>query len=801
MLRRHRSTVRLPHSIRLPTPIFGKGFASVLTVDAKGAGAQRFRSYQDGSLRSRLPNCLDRPTSDVSSTVVSNQSTTSDRTSRSGEAPYVRRGNKDATAIFIAPFLSLKSPSTSVGLLVVTVVVMAETGAVYGLQRLSPTEHLGAIYLLGILVAAAFWRLGVALLAAIGSAIAFDCVRSWPTDHFLAVEFRHLVMHATLLVVAVCANALAQLARARTNEADQRRHEADLSAELAHLTLRAADLDVLLAEAAERLAGVLSLPSASLTRGPVPATSDMRALSLRNGDQVLATLLVPRDVTRQTMHRLHKRVVPALEAMLRVACDRETTASALQASHQELERFFGLSSDLLCIGARTHLLHVNPTFERVLGYSRRELVTRPLLEFVLPQDRPHTQQALATAAQGSRTSRFENRLRRNDGSECWLEWSVRSHQGLFYAAGRDVTERRREQDRLRAAQQTIETNNAQLADLAARQSALRRIATLVARGVPPRVVFDAVTEEIVRCLEVPGVALIRHHPGGEPVQVAGLGAADTDGSLGVWAPIIVDNQPWGTVAVTASQSDYFADTQTQLEDFADLVAIAIANAVARDELRASRARIVTAADDARRRLERDLHDGAQQRLETLKLEVRMAHDRVPAEMNELRRQTAHIMAGLASVSEDLHEFSRGIHPAVLASGLPAALRTLARRSTVPVVLDASVEDALPDSIQVAAYYVVSEALTNTAKHAHAEKVTATAHVQNAHLHITVEDDGVGGADPHKGSGLVGLVDRVEALGGRVQVTSPTGHGTSLHVELPLQPRERLVVRACDDALY
>jgi PAS domain S-box-containing protein len=615
-----------------------------------------------------------------------------------------------------------------------------------------------------------------------------------------------LVVHATLLVVAVCANALAQLARARTNEADQRRHEADLSAELAHLTLRADDLDVLLVEAAQRLAGVLNLPSASLTRGPAPATSGTRALCLRNGDQVLATLLVPRDLPAQTMHRLRKRVVPPLEAMLRVACDRETTASALQASHQELERFFGLSSDLLCIGARTHLLHVNPTFERVLGYSRRELLTRPLLEFVLPEDCPNTQQALATAAQGSRTSRFENRLRRNDGSECWLEWSVRSHRGLFYAAGRDVTERRREQDRLRAAQQTIETNNAQLADLALRQSALRRIATLVARGVAPHVVFDAVTEEIVRCLEVSGAALIRHQPGGEPVQVAGLGAADADDSLEVRAlevraPIIVDDQPWGTVVVAASRSDCLADTQTQLEDFTDLVAIAIANATARNELRASRARIVTAADNARRRLERDLHDGAQQRLETLKLEVRMAHDGVPAEMHELRRQTARIMAGLASVSEELHEFSRGVHPAVLASGLPAALRTLARRSTVPVILDASVEDALPDSVQVAAYYVVSEALTNTAKHAHAEKVTATAHVQNAHLHITVEDDGVGGADPHKGSGLVGLVDRVEALGGRLHVTSPAGHGTSLHVELPLQPRERPVVRNRDDTLH
>jgi PAS domain S-box-containing protein len=733
--------------------------------------------------------------------VVSAQSTTSDRTPRSAEAPRAVRGKKDAAAIFIAPFLSRTSPSTSVGLLVVAVLIMVETAVVYVLHKLSPTEHLGAVYLLGVLVAAAFWPLGVAVVAAIGSAIAFDWVRSWPAEHFLGVEFRHLVMHATLLVVAVCANALAQLARARTDEADQRRHEADLSAELAHLTLRADDLDALLAEAAERLAHVLNLPSASLNRGRVHATGGTHAVFLYNGDRVLATLLVPRDVPRRTMHRLCKRVVPALEAMLRVACDREATASALQASHQELERFFGLSSDLLCIGGRTHYLHVNPAFERVLGYSRRELVTWPLLEFVLPEDRPTTQDALAAAAKGSRTSRFENRLRRKDGSERWLEWSVRAHRGLFYAAGRDVTERRREQDRLAAAQQTIEASNAKLADLAARQSALRRTATLIARGVPPRVVFNTVIEEIVRCLEVPGAVVIRNQPGGEPVQVAGLGVTGTDDSLQVQAPIIVDDQPWGTVAVAASQSDQLADTQTRLEDFADLVAIAIANATARTELRASRARIVTAADNARRRLERDLHDGAQQRLETLKLEVRMAHDDVPAELHGLRDQTARIMAELTSVSDELHEFSRGIHPAVLDSGLSAALRTLARRSSIPVTLDASVEDPLPDSVQVAAYYVVSEALANTAKHARAEKVTATAHVQNGYLHITVEDDGVGGADPRKGSGLVGLVDRVEALGGRLRVTSPTGQGTSLHVELPLQPAERHVVRRCDDALY
>jgi PAS domain S-box-containing protein len=671
--------------------------------------------------------------------------------------------------------------------MVVAVLIILETTVVYVLHRISPTEHLGAIYLLGVLVAAAFWRLIVSVLAAIASAVAFDCVRSWPTDHFFSIEFRHLVMHATLLVVAVCANALAQLARARTDEADQRRHEADLSAELAHLTLRADDLNALLDEAAQRLADVLDLPSASLERGMVQPNGGALAIFLRDGDYVLATLLVPRDVPTRTMHRLRKRVVPALEAMLLVACDREAIASALEASHQELERFFGLSSDLLCIGRRTHFLRVNPAFERVLGYSRSELVSRPLLEFVVPEDRSNTCEVLAGVAKGSRPSRFENRLLRKDGSECWLEWSVRSHRGLFYAAGRDVTERRREQDWLLAAQRTIEANNAKLADLAVQQSGLRRIATLVARGVTPPEVFAAVVEEIVRYLDVSGAVLIRNQPGGETVQVAGLGAAIRGDSLDVQASIIVHDQPWGAVAITSSRFDCLpADAQTRLEDFADLVAMAIANASAGEELRASRARIVTAADNARRRLERDLHDGAQQRLESLKLEVRMAHDSVPAELDGLRLQTARIMAGLAGVSDDLHEFSRGIHPAVLASGLPAALRTLARRSTIPVTLDVAVDSQLPESVQVAAYYVVSEALANTAKHAQAERVSASVSLDDSHLHIVVQDDGVGGADPRKGSGLVGLVDRVEALGGRLRVASPVGEGTSLHVDLPLR---------------
>ena len=701
------------------------------------------------------------------------------------------RGWPAGRRLLVEAFLSQGSPSVPAGLLIVAVLITVETAAVQMLQRLTPSEHLGALYLLGVLVAAAYSRLGVTIVAALGSAVAFDWVRATSTGHFAAVELRHLVTHSTLVVVAVCANALAGLARAHAREADQRRREADLSAELAHLTLRADDLNELLDQAARRVAAALELPGVALERGPAPTGGAGLAIPLRDDDYVLATLLLPSDVPAATVVQLRKRVVPALEAILRVAWDREAIAGALEASHRELERFFGLSSDLLCIGQRSHFLRVNPAFERVLGHSRSELVTRPLLDFVLPQDRACTAEELAAVARTGRSVRFENRLIRADGSVCSMEWNVRSHEGLFFAAGRDVTEQRSEQDRLRAAQRTIEANNAQLADLAVQQSGLRRIATLVACGVAPAEVFTAVVEEIVLYLDVAGAVLLRNEPDGQPVHVAGHGYFDDDlddDGLDLRVPIVVHDQPWGAVAIASSRLDQLpAETQTRLEDFAELAAMAIANAAAHEELRASRARIVNAADNARRQLERDLHDGAQQRLEALKLEVRMAHEGVPDELPELRAQTERIIAQLAGVSEDLHELSRGIHPAVLAAGLPAALRTLARRSAVPVDLAVDIGGPLPESVEVAAYYVVSEALTNTAKHARAQQVSATATLDAAHLHIAVSDDGMGGADPRRGSGLVGLVDRVEALGGRLRVTSPVGVGTTLDVDLPVNP--------------
>ncbi len=207
----------------------------------------------------------------------------------------------------------------------------------------------------------------------------------------------------------------------------------------------------------------------------------------------------------------------------------------------------------------------------------------------------------------------------------------------------------------------------------------------------------------------------------------------------------------------------------------------------RAELAASRARIVTASDQTRRQIERDLHDGVQQRLVSLALELRSAQEMIPPELPELHAQLSRVVDGLAGALEELQEISRGIHPAILVQGgLAAALKTLARRSAVPVELAVRTTMRLPEPVEVALYYVVSEALTNTAKHAHASEVHVAVEARDSVLELSIRDDGCGGADPTRGSGLIGLTDRVDALGGTMKVGSPVGRGTALLITLPIE---------------
>ena len=379
----------------------------------------------------------------------------------------------------------------------------------------------------------------------------------------------------------------------------------------------------------------------------------------------------------------------------------------------------------------------------------------------------------------------------------------------------------------------VEINRDELTVLVEQQAALRRLATLVARGVPPSQVFAALVMELSRCLGTDYAALFRCETGGaatlvaawdgpgatkEPVggrfslEIENLAATvlrtgraarmDSHGNApgsaaanirelgsrsGVGAPIVVNGRLWGSAIVGSSGPEALPpDTAARVGDFADLVATAIANAATRAELTASRARIVAAADDARRRFERDLHDGAQQRLVSLGLELRTVEAAVPLELSALKMQISNMVSGLAGISEDLQEIARGIHPAILSKGgLGPALNTLARRSGVPVKLDLRLNRKLVESAEVAAYYVVAEALTNAAKHARATEVTVCVEVDGANLRLSIQDDGIGGAHAGKGSGLAGLTDRVEALGGQIEIASHTGSGTSLLVEIPL----------------
>ena len=271
-------------------------------------------------------------------------------------------------------------------------------------------------------------------------------------------------------------------------------------------------------------------------------------------------------------------------------------------------------------------------------------------------------------------------------------------------------------------------------------------------------------------------------------DAAGTAAREIGIRSAVGVPITVEGELWGLIAVVSTSEDPPPPgTEARLAGFTELVATAIANAQAQADLAASRARIVTNADEIRRKIERDLHDGAQQRLVTLALQLRAAQATMPPD-HDLALELDHVATGLNNALDELRELARGIHPPILAEGgLGPALKMLGRRSAVPVDLDVRMDTRPPEPVEVGAYYVVSEALTNVVKHSEATTVTVEVEADDEVLRIHVHDDGVGGAEFSRGSGLVGLRDRAEALGGRIALKSRPGHGTSLSVELPLAP--------------
>jgi PAS domain S-box-containing protein len=785
-----------------------------------------------------------------------------------------------------------KAPAPVLGVGVAALFLVVETLVVCSLNVVTGTTgRFGTLFLLGVLVVSMVWGFGLSMTMSIASAIAFAYFRNWPTTQFAPFKPENLVVVGVFLVLALVANALAGLARVG-------------------------------------------------------------------------------------------------------------------------ERFFDLSPDLLCIMDPERVIRVNPAFRQTLGYSLDELAGRPILDLVVAEDRDGVRALLEQLPGSAEPVRSENRVICRDGSQRWLEWSVVWHRGLFYAVGRDVTERRRRQDELHEAQAAAESSRDRLKELAEQQAglrrvatlvargaspsdlfaavademaeslhvlnasinrfegdevvvlalshlepevkkklvtsnrhplegdniatrvlhtrraarlddselqsapgsiaarlremglrctvavpivveghvwgmaavgssapeplpsdtearigdfadlvatsianaatradlqvsrdelgvladqqaALRRVATLVARGVNPSEVFCAVAEEMARCVHVGHATVSRYDaddafvplaiyhgdrlqqlPDGLRLSLDGDNVAtrvfqtshaarmdNHDNAAGTHAarirelgirsavgvPITVDGRVWGAAIVGSQRSEPMpSDTEARVGDFADLVATAIANAATRAELIASRARIVAAADDARRRLERDLHDGAQQRLVSLGLQTRRAEALVPPQLDDLKSQLSRVVSGLTDIATDLQEISRGIHPAILSKGgLGPALKTLARRCPVAVSLDLKIDRHLPDSVEVGAYYIVAEALTNTAKHSHASQVEVRAESSEDTLYLSIRDDGIGGAEFAKGSGLIGLKDRAEALGGRMRIESPAGNGTSLQITMPL----------------
>jgi len=375
-------------------------------------------------------------------------------------------------------------------------------------------------------------------------------------------------------------------------------------------------------------------------------------------------------------------------------------------------------------------------------------------------------------------------------------------------------------------------SRAKVERLAAEQSALRRVATLVAREYSPEDLFATLAEEVGVLLEVDASAILRYEPDSAATVVAGwsdgaitiplgrrlpldgenlagqvLGTgrahrrddyagaggpiAATVRELGIRAavasPIIVEGVTWGVIAVLARDPGSLPpDSEARLAEFSQVAGMAVANTKSRSDLAESRARIVRAADEARRRFERDLHDGAQQRLVSLGLELSTAEAIVPPELGDLRGRLARAGTRLNNVLDDLRELSRGLHPAVLSEdGLRPALLSLALRSAVPTELELELgPERLEEPVEVAAYYVASEALTNTAKHAHASRAQVRATQSDGWLELVVSDDGRGGADASGGSGLTGLADRVDAIGGTIHINSRPGGGTAIHVRLP-----------------
>jgi PAS domain S-box-containing protein len=482
---------------------------------------------------------------------------------------------------------------------------------------------------------------------------------------------------------------------------------------------------------------------------------------------------------------------------------------------------------LVCVLDRDgRIVLFNRACEEATGFSRDEAVGRDARELVIPPEEAEAFTALLADVWERRAPHPETgHWLTRDGGRRRVSWSNRPILGedgevqYLVCAGLDVTERERDAEALRVVHDE--------------QAALRRVATFVATGAQPEEVAQLVAEEVGRLLGANAAGLVRYDndetatvlgrwnerypkafPLGTILPLTGDTAtaivyrtgrsARTDDYEGVHgelaasmrklgyrsavaAPITVAGTLWGAVVATSAGEPLAPEAEARIGDFTELVALALASTDAREQLAASRARIVEASDAERRRLERNLHDGAQQRLVSIALALRLARAQVDADAAVAGDLLDRACEEVHRALEELRELARGLHPALLSErGLGAALTTLADRAPLPVELREVPSERFPEGVEAAVYYLVSETLANVAKHAQASVAAVRVLRDDGTLTAEIVDDGRGGADVAGGSGLRGLVDRVEALGGRLEVESAPGCGTMIRATLPLE---------------
>ena len=494
---------------------------------------------------------------------------------------------------------------------------------------------------------------------------------------------------------------------------------------------------------------------------------------------------------------------------------------------------------LVCVlDQDARILFFNDACERVTGFSRGEVVGCDARDFVIP---PEEAEAFSEVLEyiwntGLSSPQVGHWLTKG-GQRKLIAWSNRlmpSENGgpaLLVTAGIDLSASTPSGTDEGAFEGDAEAKLAEVGRLAQEQRALRRVATLVASEASPERVFTAVSEEAARVLEVNASAVFRFE-GDDTATIVGRhsreGAGDAftlgmrlpageDSGIGrvlrtmaparihdytnktgeiadnmrlmsyrssVSAPIVVAGIIWGAVGI-ASAEPLPADTEARLGAFCELVSLAVASAQAREDLSASRARLVKAGDEQRRKLERNLHDGAQQRLVSLALTIRLARRQIESDSQAAAASLERAANELDLALAELRELARGLHPAALTEqGLGPALAGVVKRLPIDVDLR-TIDERLPENIEATAYYIVSEALTNVVKHAQATKAKVDMTLTGDALRFEITDDGRGGADPSGGSGILGLRDRAEAVGGTLFVISPPGKGTVVTAQLPL----------------